>query len=376
MKNLNLLQIVPSLESGGVEQGTIDVANFIAKNDISSYIVSNGGNLLKLLNHQKVFHFQLPVHSKNFLKMPYVARQLNNIILENNINIVHVRSRAPSWLLQFIRNKKFISVSSFHNVYGTNNIIKIMYNKGLTKVNYIIAISNFVKSQIIKKYNINDEKITVINRGIDTNFFNPERIDENEFASFLLKYDIPNDKKIILYPGRLTNWKGQINFLQILESYKNENIICYFVGDDKNISYSSKLIKEINQRKLMHICRILGNLSRENIRNIYKCADLVVSAPLSPEGFGRTIGESLAMKKIILSYDYGGARDQLTGLSDIYKVKPNDNLQMRKKIDQVLNLPREYINNLGSVSRKHVMEKFSLETMLLQYLSFYKKILL
>ena len=102
-----------------------------------------------LLNKKNTNHFKLPVHSKNILAMPFIANKLNQIILENKINIVHVRSRAPAWLLQFIRNKKFKSVSTFHNIYGSNNFLKKTYNKALSKVNYIVAISEFVKSKII-----------------------------------------------------------------------------------------------------------------------------------------------------------------------------------------------------------------------------------
>ena len=107
MKNFNLLQIVPSLESGGVEQGTIDVANFLGEKDLGSFIVSNGGNMLTLLNSKKTKHIKLPVHSKNILAMPFIARKLNQTIKDNKINIVHVRSRAPAWFLQFIQDKKF-----------------------------------------------------------------------------------------------------------------------------------------------------------------------------------------------------------------------------------------------------------------------------
>ena len=119
MKNLILLQIIPSLDSGGAERGTIDLANFLAEKNIHSYIISNGGKMLTYLNTKKVSHIQLPVHSKNLLKMPLVAKKVSKIIKENKINVVHVRSRAPAWMMKFIHVKNFITVSTFHNIYGT-----------------------------------------------------------------------------------------------------------------------------------------------------------------------------------------------------------------------------------------------------------------
>ena len=376
MKNFNLLQIIPSLNSGGAEQGVIDVANFIGEKDLGSFIVSNGGKMLSLLNKKKTNHFKLSIHSKNIFTMPFIANKLSKIISNKNINIVHVRSRFPAWYLQLIQNKKFKTVSTFHNVYGSQNLIKKIYNKGMSRVDYIVAISDFVKSTIINTYKINENKITVINRGVDTNFFNSEVNNDNNFINFLNKYNISNEKKIILYPGRLTEWKGQINFLKIMESYNDDQIICYFVGDDKNISYTSKLTSEINKRHLQQNCKIVGHLSKEDLKMMYICADIIISAPLKPEGFGRIVSESLAMKKIILCYDYGGAKDQLHGLDEIYKVSPNDQVEMRNKIDKIIKLSKSHKNNLGSVSRKHVIENFSKEKMLEGYLKFYQNIVL
>ena len=376
MKNFNLLQIIPSLDSGGVEQGTIDVANFIGEKDLGSSIVSNGGNMLTLLNRRKTSHFKLPVHSKNIFIMPFIVNKLSKIISDKHINIVHVRSRFPAWHLQFIRNKKFKTVSTFHNVYGSQNVFKKIYNKALSRVDYIVAISDFVKSKIINTYKINENKITVINRGVDTKFFDPIIDNENNFINFLNKYGLSDKKKIILYPGRLTKWKGQINFLKIMESYKNDQIICYFVGDDKNKSYASKLISEINKRNLQQNCKITGHLSKDDLKMMYKCADIVISAPLEPEGFGRTVSESLAMKKIVLCYDYGGARDQLNGLDEIYKVSLHDQTEMKNKIDKIIKLSNPYKDNLGSISRRHVIKNFSKEKMLEGYLNFYQNIVL
>ena len=214
MKNFNLLQIIPSLDSGGAEQGTVDLANFIGEKNLGSFIVSNGGNMLRLLNRRKTSHFKLPVHSKNIFFVPLIANKLKKIISDKDINIVHVRSRFPAWHLQFIRNKKFRTVSTFHNVYRSQNLFKKIYNKVLSRVDYIVAISDFVKLKIINTYKINENKITVINRGVDIKFFNPKIDNEDNFINFFNKYNLSSEKKIILYPGRLTKWKGQINFLK------------------------------------------------------------------------------------------------------------------------------------------------------------------
>ena len=107
MKKIKLMQIVPNLNSGGVEQGTLDLANYLAAQKNNNIIISNGGALLSYLNKQYVKHYLNPVHSKNFFSMPFVAKKINKIIKENKTNILHVRSRAPAWLLPYISKKKF-----------------------------------------------------------------------------------------------------------------------------------------------------------------------------------------------------------------------------------------------------------------------------
>ena len=374
MKNFILLQIIPSLDSGGAERGTVDLANYLAEKNIHSYIISNGGKMLPYLNRKKVSHIQLPVHSKNLLKMPFVARKVSKIIRENKINIVHVRSRAPAWMMKFITIKNFKTVSTFHNIYGTQYFLKQKYNQAMSKFDHVVAISNYVKIKITELYGINANKISVIQRGVDENFFNPKINNNDEFEIFLSKYDIPSNKKIILYPGRLTAWKGQIEFLNIVSALKDKKIIFYFIGDDKNTSYKNKFINEINKKNLNNVCRVLGNLNSEELKIMYKCSDLVVSAPLKPEGFGRIISESLSMKKIILAYNYGGAKDQFDKLNDLYKINPGQLNELKNKIVKVLEMDQITINNLGNIAREHVSKNFSKNLMLESYYNFYQEL--
>jgi glycosyltransferase involved in cell wall biosynthesis len=374
MKKFNLMQILPSLQSGGVEQGTIDVANFLASLEIKNHITSNGGQMLIDLNKRYIEHNSLPVHSKNFFKAPFTAKQINDIIKKQDINILHFRSRAPAWLLPYINKQKIKTISTFHNVYGNQNFIKKIYNKQLSKVDKIVAISNYVKHEIINIYKIKSDKSTVINRGIDTNFFNSVIDNENSFNRFLGENHINTNKKIVLFPGRLTGWKGQLEFLKIIEYFKEDPIIFYFVGDNKNKSYEKQLIKEINIKNLNNNCRILGHLKKDELKMMYKCSNIIISAPLRPEGFGRVISEALSMKKIILAYNFGGATDQLKDLDDLYRVKPQDHDEMKFRISAFLKLESDKVLSMGDMARKHVIKKFSKDGMLNSYLSFYQEL--
>tara|TARA_X000000950_G_scaffold288372_1_gene404785 strand:- start:2310 stop:3437 length:1128 start_codon:yes stop_codon:yes gene_type:complete len=372
MSSFNVAQILPSLDSGGVERGTVEVSNYLSKLRINNHIISNGGQLENELNKNYTKHFQLSVNSKNFFNYPLIANELKKILEINNINLVHLRSRAPAWIISFIKNKKFKTISTFHNVYSGNSYFKKIYNKQLSKVDQIVAISNYVKNEIIKKYNLDSNKITVINRGVDVEYFDKQILDD-EIEGLVNKFKIDISKKIILYPSRLTNWKGQIEFLNIFNKIQNNDILLYFAGDTKNQSYTKKLQNKINTLKLNNCCKILGNLSRNDLKILYYLSTVIASFPLQEEGFGRTISEALIMNKKIIAFNYGGVKDQLNNLNDIYKVDPHHHRDIELKLNNIIKIDKEKFSNISSFSRDYIIKSFSKSQMVENYIKLYEQ---
>ena len=372
MSSFNVAQILPSLDSGGVERGTIEVANYLSELNLKNNIISNGGRLIKEIDKNYTDHFQLPVNSKNFFIYPLIANQLKKIIINRNINVVHVRSRAPAWILSFIKNRNFKTISTFHNVYSGNSYFKKIYNKQLSKVDQIVAISNYVKNEISKKYNLDSNKIKVINRGVDVKYFEKPILD-SQIENIINKYQIDTSKNIILYPARLTNWKGQIEFLDIFNKMQNDNFLLYFAGDTKNQSYTEKLQNKIQSFNLGHKCKIIGNLPRDDLKTLYYLSSIITSFPLQAEGFGRIISEALIMKKRVLAFNYGGVKDQLNKLDDIYKVDPHKYSDIASKLQNILKLDDEKFFNISSLSKKYISKSFSKSQMVKSYVDLYEK---
>ena len=372
MSSFNVAQIIPSLESGGAERGALDVSSYLSELKLKNSIISNGGHLINEINKNYTAHFQLAVHSKNFFRYPIIANKLKKIIMDQNVNIVHVRSRAPAWILSFIKNKNFRTISTFHNVYSGNSYLKKIYNKQLSKVDQIVAISNYVKNEICTKYNLDSKKIKVINRGVDVKYFEKQILDF-EIDKLINKFQIDTSKKLILYPARLTSWKGQIEFLEIFNKMKNDDFLLYFVGDTKNKSYTKKLQKKIQSLNLTHNCKIIGNLSRHDLKILYYLSSIIISFPLKAEGFGRIISEALIMKKKILSFNYGGVRDQLEKLDDVYKVDPLKYSDITTKLQNILKLDDEKFFNLSSLSKEYISKSFSKSQMIKSYVELYEQ---
>jgi len=373
MSSFNLVQIVPSLESGGVERGTVDVANFLAKKKIKNFIITSGGKMMNELDDNFIHVHQLPVASKNFFSYPFIASKINQFIKANNINLVHVRSRGPAWIINLMSKNNIKTISTFHNVYGGNSYLKTIYNKGLSKMDHLVAISDYVKETIVQKYNIIEENISVINRGIDTEYFN-QPIDDTKRDNFFHTHQIDTSKKIILFPARLTSWKGQLEFIDVIKKIDMQNLLVLFAGDIKNDSYTRLVQDKIYKDNLTNICKILGSVNQNEMRKLYQIADLSVSFPLRAEGFGRTISESLYSNTPVLAFDWGGVKNQLENLSDLFKSKPQDYKVLPNKIEALLNLSEDQKKEALQDAQSVIEKSFSKKNMVNQYLELYESL--
>jgi len=227
-KKIKVLQVIPRLGYGGAETGCYDLAHFLPENGCKSFIVTSGGELLKFVNKKKVKVLRLPVQSKNPILILFNAIIISLIILLYNINIVHARSRAPAWsclIATKITVRKF--VTTFHGTYNFNNRLKKFYNSVMLRSHLVIAGSNFIFSHINENYGdffLNRKrKLLVIFRGINTKYFNSQKIPASKIEKFYKKNGIDRNKFIILLPGRLTFWKGQKIFIEALKLLKEQD---------------------------------------------------------------------------------------------------------------------------------------------------------
>ena len=191
-------------------------------------------------------------------------------------------------------------------------------------------------------------------------------------GSILKIHQIDTAKKIILFPARITSWKGQLEFIDVIKKMDTQNILVLFAGDTKNKSYTKLVRDKIEQNNLKQVCKILGSVNQDEMRSLYQIADLSLSFPLRTEGFGRTVSESLYSKTPVLAFDYGGVKNQLANLSDMFKVKPQDFHVLPAKIEKLLSLSevekKEALEGVQSV----IESNFSKINMVKQYLKLYE----
>jgi glycosyltransferase involved in cell wall biosynthesis len=380
--NLKVLQVIPKLGYGGAETGCYDIAHYLPENDCGSFIVTSGGELLKFIDKKKVKIIKLPVHSKNPLIIFINFLALVAIILVKNISIVHARSRAPAWsclLAAKITGRKF--VTTFHGTYNFNNKIKKFYNSVMVRSDLIIAGSNFIFSHIkdnYTKYLNAKKKLLVIFRGINVDYFDPTTKLDSDEKKLLKKWQIEKDKKIILLPGRLTGWKGQevfieaINLVNIELGY--EAFYAVILGSDQGRDlYKKKLIRITEQHRLNNQVKFINHCN--DMALAYKVSDIVISASIEPEAFGRVAVEAQSMEKPIIASDIGGSNETIIDEKTGFLFESNNAKSLSKKILKVLSMDETLLQSIGKEGRKNIIQKFNVEKMCFSTYSEYKRIL-
>jgi glycosyltransferase involved in cell wall biosynthesis len=379
---LKVLQVIPKLGYGGAETGCYDIAHYLNENDCKSYIITSGGELTKFINKKKVKLIRLPVQSKNPIIMLFNAIIISLIILFCNINIVHARSRAPAWsclLATKITGRKF--VTTFHGTYNFNSKLKKFYNSVMVRSNLIIAGSNFIFSHINENYSeyLNtNKKFLVIFRGINTDYFDPSTTLEKDEDNLFKSWELKTEKKIILFPGRLTSWKGQEMFLDSINKVNiqlgHDAFIAVILGSDQGRElYKKKLIRLVEQYRLTNQVKFVDHC--ENMPVAYKISNFVVSASIEPESFGRISVEAQSMRKPILASNIGGSKETIIDNKTGILFESGNSEKMSKKIIELLNLDESTLNQMGIEGRKNVINKFNVEKMCFSTYSEYKKLI-
>ena len=379
---INVLQVIPKLGYGGAETGCYDIAHYLAEKECGSFIATSGGELLKYVKKNKVGIFRLPVHTKNPFLIIFNALILSVLIILNKINIVHARSRAPAWscyLACILTNRIF--VTTFHGTYNFKNKFKKFYNSIMLRSKLTIAGSNFIFGHINENYHefLNKKKkLRVIFRGINIDYFNQKNISILKQEKLKKEWNLDQNKFTILMPGRLTAWKGQEKFIEalniLLEDYNITNFQAILLGSDQGRKvYSKKLLSLVERYSLTKKIKFIDHCREMPLA--YSLADVVVSASVEPEAFGRVAVESQSMGKPIIASNIGGSKETVLNKKSGFLYKHDDPRELAKNLNTVIQLNQEELKLIGNEGRKNVTKKFDVEVMCDSNLREYKKLL-
>lgn len=320
-----ILQVLPSLVTGGVERGTIDVARAVIESGGTALVASAGGIMTAELARAGATHFELPLHSKNPLVMRRNIDRLCALIREHEVDLIHARSRAPAWSALFAARRSGIPfVTTFHGNYGAANPIKRLYNSVMARGDRVIAISQFIADQIINRYGGDPARIRVIPRGVDFTMFDPEAVTGSRLIQLAEQWRVPEDHRVILLPGRLTRWKGQSVLIEAMSRLPDRTgLRCILVGSAQGRdAYVKELEDDIARAGLGDTVHIAGDC--RDMPAAMLMADVVISTSVEAEAFGRVIVEAQAMGRPVIATDHGAARETVQHNETGWLVPPDN----------------------------------------------------
>lgn len=308
------MQVLPELNSGGVERGTVEFARFLVAAGHESLVISAGGRMVQQLQEQGSEHHCFPVHRKRLSSLLQV-RKLRRLLAQLQPDVIHVRSRVPAWLVWLAlgrrpRSQRPAIVSTFHGLYSVNGYSAIM-----GKADAVIAISRCVREYIFANYpKVARDKVSVVHRGVDTTTFN-EAVTPSEqwLQQFDEQYPAVRSGPIVLMPGRLSRWKGQLEFIEMMAQLRQLGIeatglIVGSITPGKD-AYQDELLARVASLGLQQQVKFLGH--RTDMAQLYQISTLVCNLSQRPEPFGRTVIEALAVGTPVVAYDIGGPAESL-----------------------------------------------------------------
>ncbi len=375
-----VLQIVPSLVSGGAERGTIELAAALITAGWNAYVASAGGPLESDVARAGATHLTLPLASKNPLVICRNRAALVDAIRQLGIDIVHARSRAPAWSAwsaAAITGRHF--VTTFHNAYGADlaygagSGLKRRYNSVMARGERVIAISDFVADHVAATYGVGADRLRTIPRGVNLTLFDPMRVSGERIAVLARRWRLPDGVPTVMLPGRLTRWKGGLDFIAAIAALGRRDICCVLVGAEQRPGFRRELEMAIADHGLAGLFRIVEPCA--DMPAAYMLADVVVSASSDPEGFGRIIVEAQAMGRPVVATDHGGARETIVPRETGWLASPRNPEALAAAIAAALALGPSERSQLARRAQSHVAARFTTAAMCARTIAVYEELL-
>jgi glycosyltransferase involved in cell wall biosynthesis len=311
---LTVVQMLPSLSSGGVERGTLEVGQHLASLGHRSIVISAGGRLVSKLVKQGSEHVEWSIGKKSLLTLRLVSK-LRNFLEKEKVDILHVRSRFPAWIAYLAwkdmdPNTRPFLVSTVHGPYSVSQ-----YSAVMLKADQVIVVSEMIRHYVVSNYRVDQSKLNLVYRGVDSDCFahgfQPEKLWKKEWYK---KFPQAYNKKILTLPARISSWKGQEDFIDLVSQLKihTTDFHAFIVGETKDgkSKFLKKLKNKIEKNKLEDMITITGH--RDDVREIMAISNIVYSLSVEPEAFGRTTLEALSMGVPVIGYAHGGVDEQLS----------------------------------------------------------------
>ena len=368
-----IVQIVPQMNRGGVERGTVEIAQAISARGWKAVVICNGGRMENQLRRAGAEVYTLPVDTKNPLKWPAVRRRLKAVLLSVGADIVHVRSRAPAWIaLPLTRAMGIHSISTIHSKFVPQNFVKRIYNQKMLSADGIIAISDYVKSVITSHYSeaVSQEAIQVIHRGVDLDVFDPAKVSQHRIVRLSETLNLPDDGPVVMLPARATEWKGHAPLIEAVASLEAKDVTLLLLGaGDGHSRFIERLRALAIKTGLDGRLRIASGT--DDMPAALMLADVVAMPSTIPEPFGRVALEAQAMGRPVVAFKHGGAIESIQEGETGWLAEPNNVEDLARCLHLALKLGPRQRTIWAKRARAYMESDFSTQQMCEKTLEIY-----
>lgn len=370
-RRLTVLQMLPALDSGGVERGTLEIARALVREGHRSLVISSGGRLVPQLTREGSEHIAWGVTKRSHLFALRHLWTLRDLLRRERVDIIHVRSRHPAWVAWLAwrgmpphSRPRFLTTA--HGLYSVN-----WYSAVMARGERVIAISRTVQDYLLRSYPrcVRADDIEIIYRGIDPAQYHPQ-FEPSPYwiGQWQATYPQLVGRPIVTLPGRLTRLKGHYDFLGVLERVRKlvPQVAGVIAGGAarKDSRYERDLRREVQRRGLADVVVFTGH--RQDLREILSVSDVSLSLTADPpEAFGRTVVEALSLGTPVVGYDHAGVGEILHELQPAGAVAPGDVAAAAASVVSLL---------LGEQRQIRPNSKFTEQRMVDQTLSLYRRV--
>ena len=376
--SVKILQVLPKLESGGVERGTLEMVQAIAQHGWTPLVASAGGRLVHELERLGGTHLDVPLDTKNPLHIKKNAERLADLVRTHGVDLIHARSRAPAWSAQKAAEQtKTPFVTTFHGAYGLGPMgTKKSYNAIMTRGDRVIAVSDFIRRHMQEHYDVSDDRIRLVPRGVDLSKFDAEAVSPERMIALSTAWRLPDGGTVLMLPARLSGWKGHSLVLDALVLLKQEGKLppltrCLFVGEGGSLE--DDLHDEIEAKDISDVVHLVGHCA--DMPAAYMVTDLVISASTKPEAFGRTVAEAAAMSRPVIAPDHGAAPEIIVPSVTGWLFTASDPVSLAAKIETALNASSETKERMAAAALERIQSTFDMRHMQGETLAVYEELL-
>lgn len=370
-----VMQVLPALNAGGVERGTVEIAAAITEAGGTALVASAGGRLAGAVERAGGRNILLPLDSKSPWRIWRNAAALEKIVRREKVAILHARSRAPAWSAWLAARRsgaKF--VTTYHGAYNEQFALKRRYNAVMAGGDRVIAISHFIADLIRTRHGTDPARIRVIHRGVDPAIFDPDIVRPDRIVRLMKSWRLPDGVPTIMLPGRVTRWKGQAVLVRALAAMRRRDPVVVLVGDAQGRDgFQTELVRLAEELGVAERVRLVGHC--EDMPAALMLSDVVVSASTDPEAFGRVVIEGQAMARPVIASDHGGAAETVTEGETGWRVPPGDALALAAALDRALDLDAADRAALGARARAAVRANYTVAAMQSKTLDVYEELL-